>query len=31
MRDTKIIASTVRYLRPASAKEAQSRLNAVQW
>jgi len=27
----KDIASTMRYLRPASAKEAQSRLNAVQW
>lgn len=27
----KDIASTMRYLRPASAKEAQSKLNAVQW
>ena len=27
----KDLASTMRYLRPASAKEAQSRLNAVQW
>jgi integrase len=27
----KDIASTMRYLRPASAKEAQGKLNAVQW
>jgi len=27
----KDIASTMRYLRPASAKEAQSKLNAIEW